>query len=55
MSGQEIASVLARTRDTALRGRFEPFKTTTIFDATTTNPEWLGEEPERVKRMIPQI
>ena len=25
-------------------GRFEPFKTSSIFDSTATHPQWLGEE-----------
>jgi hypothetical protein len=29
-----------------LRGEFEPFKTSSILDATAQHPEWLGEEPE---------
>ena len=38
----------------AARGEFELFKTSSIFDATTTNPEWMGEEPERLQRLMPQ-
>jgi aryl-alcohol dehydrogenase-like predicted oxidoreductase len=55
MSEAEVTALLARTRQAATRGKFEPFKTSTIFDATATNPDWLGEEPERVKRLITQI
>jgi aryl-alcohol dehydrogenase-like predicted oxidoreductase len=42
MSEAEQASLLARTRDVALTGKFEPFKTTQQFDSTATNPKWLG-------------
>ena len=35
------------------KGEFELFKTTSIFDSTATNPEWLGEESERVQRVMP--
>jgi predicted aldo/keto reductase-like oxidoreductase len=55
MRPDEVAALLSRTKQAASRGKFEPFKTTTIFDATTTNPDWLGEEPERVRRMIKQL
>jgi Aldo/keto reductase family len=44
---------LARTAKAASTGEFEPFKTTSIFDATASHPEWLGEEPERVQRLMP--
>ena len=47
------ASCSARTRPAALRGEFELFKTTSIFDSTATNPDWLGEEPERLQRLVP--
>jgi hypothetical protein len=55
MTAVDVASLLARTKPASVQGRIEIFKTTTIFDATATNPEWLGEEPDRVKRMIPQV
>jgi hypothetical protein len=34
--------LLAKTKTAALTGRFEPFKTTSQFDGTAHNPEWLG-------------
>jgi aryl-alcohol dehydrogenase-like predicted oxidoreductase len=40
---EEIDGLLARTAAAAGAGRFEPFKTTSIFDATAQNPHWLGE------------
>jgi hypothetical protein len=55
MTETEVASLLSRTKPASVRGHIEIFKTTTIFDATATNPEWLGEEPDRVKRLIPQV
>jgi aryl-alcohol dehydrogenase-like predicted oxidoreductase len=53
LDDQQIEALLAKTRRAAARGEFELFKTSSIFDATTTNPEWLGEEPERIQRMMP--
>jgi aryl-alcohol dehydrogenase-like predicted oxidoreductase len=55
MTEAEVAELLTRTRPASVRGKLELFKTTSIFDATATNPDWLGEEPERVKRLIPQV
>src|SRR6185369_8353916 len=46
LSGDAVQALLARTARAAAGGEFELFKTSSIFDATTTNPEWLGEEPE---------
>ena len=55
MSPDEIKALLARTRDAASRGLFEPFKTSSMFDATATSPDWLGEEPERIKKLLAQL
>ena len=52
MSVAELTALLARTATAASRGEFELFKTSSLFDATTTNPKWLGEEPERLQRLI---
>ena len=53
LSEGEVATLLARTAEVALRGEFEPFKTSSIFDATAQHPEWLGEEPERLQKLMP--
>ena len=36
------ATLLARTRGAALEGKFELFKTSTQYDGTAHNPQWLG-------------
>ncbi len=52
MSEAEVRGLLARTAEAASKGEFEVFKTTSIFDSTTYHPDWLGEEPERVKQVM---
>jgi aryl-alcohol dehydrogenase-like predicted oxidoreductase len=52
MTDADVADLLSRTADGAARGEFEPFKTTSLFDATAMNPAWLGEEPERLQQLI---
>ncbi len=42
MDQQQIAALLARTKDAAQDGQYEPFKTTTNFDGTARNPQWLA-------------
>jgi aryl-alcohol dehydrogenase-like predicted oxidoreductase len=54
MTGDQVQVLLGKTAKAAARGEFELFKTSSIFDATTTNPEWMGEEPERLQRLMPQ-
>jgi len=54
MSKAQVKSLLAKTAKAAARGEFELFKTTSIYDGTATHPAWLGDEPERVQRMMPK-
>jgi predicted aldo/keto reductase-like oxidoreductase len=37
----QIANLLERTRSAAMQGKYELFKTTTNFDGTAANPQWL--------------
>ena len=53
MSERQVHALLAKTKASASRGEFELFKTSSIFDSTATHPEWLGEEPPRVREMMP--
>lgn len=39
---EQTATFLAKTKDAAMTGKFEPFKTSSIFDGTANNPKWLG-------------
>jgi predicted aldo/keto reductase-like oxidoreductase len=52
MSAAEVQALLARTAKVASSGEFELFKTTSIYDATASHPDWLGEEPEGVKQQV---
>ncbi len=54
MSGDEVRSLLAKTAEAAAHGDFEPFKTSSLFDGTARNPEWLGEEPQRLQQLMPK-
>jgi predicted aldo/keto reductase-like oxidoreductase len=38
----DIANILKRTATVAADGKYEPFKTTPVFDSTASHPEWLG-------------
>jgi predicted aldo/keto reductase-like oxidoreductase len=41
-TAEQSATFLAKTKDAAMTGKFEPFKTSSIFDGTANNPKWLG-------------
>jgi predicted aldo/keto reductase-like oxidoreductase len=53
MSAAQVKAILAKTKGSAADGEFEPFKTSSIFDSTATHPDWLGEEPQRVRKLMP--
>ena len=42
LSGAQVAALLNKTAETARDGHFELYKTSTIFDGTGHNPQWLG-------------
>jgi aryl-alcohol dehydrogenase-like predicted oxidoreductase len=42
MSEQEVAALVAKTKDAAKNGQYELFKTSTRFDGTANNPQWMG-------------
>jgi len=42
MGEADMAKLLDKTRQAAMTGKFEPFKTTAHFDGTAHHPEWLG-------------
>jgi len=53
LSNDERGALLAKTREAAVNGYFEPFKTSSIFDGTAENPQWLGEEPHEIRALMP--
>ena len=52
MSEEQVKTILDKTAAAASRGKFELFKTTSIYDGTAVHPEWLGEEPKEVQRVV---
>jgi aryl-alcohol dehydrogenase-like predicted oxidoreductase len=42
MTPEQTAALLEKTQTAALTGRYEPFKTSELFDATAQHPQWLG-------------
>jgi aryl-alcohol dehydrogenase-like predicted oxidoreductase len=52
MSAVEVERIVSKTRGAASKGEFELFKTTSVYDGTAANPDWLGEEPEHVRATL---
>jgi len=42
MDQQQVAAILAKTKEAAMTGKFELFKTSSHYDGTIRNPSWLG-------------
>lgn len=42
MDESQVSALLAKTREAAMDGKYELFKTTSVFDGTARNPQWLG-------------
>ncbi|HET9622848.1 MAG TPA: aldo/keto reductase [Kofleriaceae bacterium] len=55
MAGDQVAALVAKTRDLAADGKYELFKTTSHFDGTAKHPDWLGEETAAVKQLGPGL
>jgi predicted aldo/keto reductase-like oxidoreductase len=42
LSRAQVDALLAKTKQAAMTGKFEPFKTTAAFDGTAHNPQWMA-------------
>jgi hypothetical protein len=42
MERLDQAQAPAKTKEAAMTGKYEPFKTTTQFDGTANNLHWMG-------------
>ena len=53
MNRDQIAQLLSKTKDLAMAGKYELFKTSAHFDSTAKHPDWLGGETPAVKELAP--
>ena len=54
MSEAQVAAILAKTATAAQAGEYELFKTTSHFDETAKNAEWLGGDSPRTLQLAPK-
>jgi len=47
LGNEQVCQLLEKTKEAAITGRHEPFKTTSRYDGTAQNPLWMGE-PEKL-------
>jgi uncharacterized protein len=50
---EEISRLMAKTRDVAMSGKYELFKTSSHFDSTAKHPDWLGGDSPDVQALAP--
>jgi aryl-alcohol dehydrogenase-like predicted oxidoreductase len=53
MNREQTAQLLAKTKDVAMAGKYELFKTSSHFDSTAKHPDWLGADSPDVQRLAP--
>ncbi len=53
VSAEQIEAILAKTRQAAESGDWELFKSSTAFDSTAQNLEWLGGKSPHVEEFAP--
>ncbi|HEY0254915.1 MAG TPA: hypothetical protein VGC41_25490, partial [Kofleriaceae bacterium] len=51
MTADEVATLLAKTKQLAADGKYEMFKTSAHFDSTAKHADWLGEESPSVQKL----
>ncbi len=55
MDETSVATLISKTQDAALNGKYELFKTTAHFDTTARHPDWLGSDSPAVQQLAPQL
>src|ERR1700722_9041451 len=53
MNREQISQLLAKTKEVAMAGKYELFKTSSHFDSTAQHPDWLGGETSWVQELAP--
>jgi aryl-alcohol dehydrogenase-like predicted oxidoreductase len=53
MTQEQMAQLLAKTREVAIAGKYELFKTSSHFDSTAKHSDWLGGESPIVEQLAP--
>ncbi|MFY9792221.1 MAG: aldo/keto reductase [Candidatus Sulfotelmatobacter sp.] len=53
MNREQVTELLAKTKEVAMAGKYELFKTSSHFDSTAKNPDWLGGDTSAVQQLAP--
>ena len=52
LNRDQVDQLLAKTREAAIAGKYELFKTSSHFDSTAKNPDWLGGDTSAVQQPL---
>jgi hypothetical protein len=55
MDEAAVATLIAKTEEVAMKGKYELFKTTSHFDTTARHADWLGADSQAVQKLAPQL
>ena len=55
MDEASVATLISKTEEAAMHGKYELFKTTSHFDTTARHPDWLGSDSPAVQKLAPQL
>jgi hypothetical protein len=55
MNEAQLSSLIAKTQEVAMDGKYELFKTSAHFDTTARHPDWLGSDTPAVQKLAPQL
>ena len=53
MNREQMTQLLAKTKEIAVAGKYELFKTSSHFDSTAKHPDWLGGDTPKVQKLAP--
>jgi aryl-alcohol dehydrogenase-like predicted oxidoreductase len=53
LNREEVSRLMAKTKDVAMSGKYELFKTSSHFDSTAKHPDWLGGDSPDVQALAP--
>jgi uncharacterized protein len=55
MNEIEVTQLIPKSKDAAVEGKYELFKTTSHFDTTARHPDWLGSDSPTVQKLVPEL
>jgi hypothetical protein len=55
MNEAQLAQLISKSKEAAMMGKYELFKTTSHFDTTARHPDWLGSDSPDVQKLAPEL